>query len=101
MFNVRCAVHNVDKSEYLKNIGASLDPLLEHHLKFSAHLGALANQIKHVVRVSCMGADTNAASYKADVHVSRAGAEIPLMLQHYWWGEKCLIDAGVPHQPDR
>jgi len=122
-FNVRCAVHNVDKSEYLKNIGAhelvqfdytnpetwgaaldgveavysaSLDPLLEHHLKFSAHLGALGNQIKHVVRVSCMGADTNTASYKADVHVSRAGAEIPLMLQHYWWGEKCLIDAGVP-----
>lgn len=122
-FNVRAAVHSTSKSEYLKNLGAhelvqfdytntdtwgpaldgveciysaSLDPLLEHHLKFSAHLGTLGNQIKHVVRVSCMGADTNTATYDKDKHVSRAGAEIPLMLQHYWWGEKCLIDAGVP-----
>jgi len=122
-FTVRCAVHNVAKADYLKSIGAhelvtfdytnpetwdkaldgvdcvysaSLDPLLEHHLKFSKHLGTLGDQIKHVVRVSCMGADTNTASYNKDLHVSRAGAEIPLMLQHYWWGEKCLIDAGVP-----
>eukprot|EP00927_Polykrikos_kofoidii_P020082 TRINITY_DN1946_c0_g1_i5.p1 TRINITY_DN1946_c0_g1~~TRINITY_DN1946_c0_g1_i5.p1 ORF type:complete len:419 (-),score=85.74 TRINITY_DN1946_c0_g1_i5:156-1412(-) len=122
-FNVRCAVHSVGKSEYLKKIGAhelvqfdytnpetwhaaldgveavysaSLDPLLEHHIKFSAFLGGLGNQIKHVVRVSCMGADTNTASYNKDIHVSRPGAEIPLMVQHYWWGEKCLIDAGVP-----
>eukprot|EP00928_Gymnodinium_smaydae_P088106 TRINITY_DN7224_c0_g1_i2.p1 TRINITY_DN7224_c0_g1~~TRINITY_DN7224_c0_g1_i2.p1 ORF type:complete len:346 (-),score=66.52 TRINITY_DN7224_c0_g1_i2:218-1207(-) len=122
-WNVRAAVHNVDKSEYLKKVGAhelvqfdytnpetwgpaldgveaiysaSLDPLLEHHLKFSAHLGTLGGQIKHVVRVSCMGADTNTASYNKDVHVSRPGAPIPLMLQHYWWGEKSLIDAGVP-----
>jgi len=42
------------------------------------------------------GADTNTASYNKDLHVSRKGAEIPLMLQHYWWGEKSLIDAGVP-----
>mmetsp|Transcript_164217 Transcript_164217/g.315472 ORF Transcript_164217/g.315472 Transcript_164217/m.315472 type:complete len:496 (-) Transcript_164217:316-1803(-) len=122
-FNVRAAVHNPGKSQYLKDIGAhelvefdytkpdtwkaaldgveaiyssSLDPLLEHHLKFSEHLGTLGNQIKHVVRISCMGADTNTASYNKDKHVSRNGAEIPLMLQHYWWGEKCLIDAGVP-----
>jgi len=122
-FTVRAAVHNPSKSDYLKEIGAhelvqfdytnpetwgpcldgveavyssSLDPLLEHHLKFSAHLGTLGNQIKHVVRVSCMGADTNTASYDADKHVSRDGAPIPLMLQHYWWGEKCLLDAGVP-----
>jgi len=122
-FNVRCAVHNTGKADYLKQIGAhelvtfdytnpetwdaaldgveavysaSLDPLLEHHLKFSAYLGSLGNQIKHVVRVSCMGADTNTASYNKDMHVSRDGAEIPLMLQHYWWGEKALIDAGVP-----
>ena len=52
--------------------------------------------MKHVVRVSCMCADTNTASYDKDTHVSRAGAGIPLMLQHYWWGEKALIDAGVP-----
>merc|ERR550537_2086710 len=75
---------------------SSLDPLLEHHLKFCEFLGTMRKQIKLVVRVSCMGADTNTASYKADTHVSRKGAEIPLMLQHYWWGEKCLIDAGVP-----
>lgn len=43
-----------------------------------------------------MGADTNTASYKAEQHVTRKGAAIPLMLQHYWWGEKSLIDAGVP-----
>jgi len=43
-----------------------------------------------------MGADTNTASYDADVHTTRDGAGIPLMLQHYWWGEKSLIDAGLP-----
>mmetsp|Transcript_11548 Transcript_11548/g.23018 ORF Transcript_11548/g.23018 Transcript_11548/m.23018 type:complete len:221 (-) Transcript_11548:38-700(-) len=43
-----------------------------------------------------MGSDTNTASYDASVHVSRAGAGIPLMLQHYWWGEEALIKAGVP-----
>lgn len=122
-FNVRACVFSESKAGFLKQIGAhevtkfsyqdpetwgpaldgveavysaSLDPMLEDHIKFSAHLGSLGGQIKHVVRVSCMGADTNTASYKADMHVSREGAEIPLMLQHYWWGEKCLIDAGVP-----
>ncbi len=42
-----------------------------------------------------MGADTNTASYDAAVHASRAGASVPLMLQHYWWGEKSLIDEGL------
>ncbi|OED49732.1 hypothetical protein AB838_05300 [Rhodobacteraceae bacterium (ex Bugula neritina AB1)] len=74
---------------------ASLDPMLEGHLNFCKALGARQNQIKHVVRVSCMGADTNTADYDADTHASRAGAGIPLMLQHYWWGEKALIDAGL------
>jgi len=122
-FTVRAAVHNAAKTDYLKQLGAhevvkfdltdrntwdvalrgveavysaSLDPLLEHHLKFSEHLGSLGGQVKHVVRISCMGADTNTASYDKDVHVSRGGAGIPLMLQHYWWGEKALVDAGVP-----
>lgn len=122
-FHVRAALHNVTKGEYLRKIGAhelvkfdytdpktwdaalngveavfssSLDPLLEHHIKFSAHLGTLKGQIKHVVRVSCMGADTNTASYDKDKHVTRDGAAIPLMLQHYWWGEKALVEAGVP-----
>jgi len=122
-FIVRAAVHNPAKTEYLEKLGAhevvkfdltdnntwdvalrgveavysaSLDPLLEHHLKFAAHLGSLGGQVKHVVRVSCMGADTNTASYDKDIHVSRDGAGIPIMLQHYWWGEKALVDAGVP-----
>merc|ERR1712013_597035 len=82
-FTVRAALHSPAKADYLKKIGAdevvkfdltdkgtwdaalsnveaiysaSLDPLLEHHLKFSAHLGSLQGQVKHVVRVSCMGA---------------------------------------------
>ncbi|MEE9333296.1 MAG: NmrA family NAD(P)-binding protein [Granulosicoccaceae bacterium] len=74
---------------------ASLDPMLEGHLAFSKELGNRAKQIHHVVRVSCMGADTNTASYDPDVHSSREGAAIPLMLQHYWWGEKALLDAGL------
>ncbi len=74
---------------------ASLDPMLEGHLAFSKALGERAKQIQHVVRVSCMGADTNTASYDPEKHSSRQGAGIPLMLQHYWWGEKALIDAGL------
>jgi len=74
---------------------ASLDPMLEGHLAFAKALGERRAQIKHVVRVSCMGADTNTASYDAEQHASRKGAGIPLMLQHYWWGEKALIDAGL------
>ncbi|MGB0848938.1 MAG: NAD(P)H-binding protein [Thiolinea sp.] len=74
---------------------ASLDPMLEGHLAFSKELGNRQDQIKHVVRISCMGADTNTASYDANKHASRKGASIPLMLQHYWWGEKALIDAGL------
>ena len=75
---------------------ASLDPMLEGHLAFSKALGERVGQIEHVVRVSCMGADTNTASYNPEKHSSRKGAGIPLMLQHYWWGEKALIDAGLP-----
>ncbi len=74
---------------------ASLDPMLKGHLAFCKELGNRAKQIKHVVRISCMGADTNTASYNPDMHSSRKGAAIPLMLQHYWWGEKALIDAGL------
>jgi len=74
---------------------ASLDPMLEGHLAFCKELGKRKDQIDHVVRISCMGADTNTASYDPDKHSSRAGASIPLMLQHYWWGEKALIDEGL------
>jgi len=75
---------------------ASLDPMLEGHLAFSKEMGKHTSHIKHVVRISCMGADTNTASYNENKHASRKGASIPLMLQHYWWGEKALIDAGLP-----
>jgi len=122
-FTVRACCYSQNKAELLKAIGAdetvefdlnnaatwngaldgvsavysaSLDPMLEGHLEFSKAMGNLSDQIKHVVRVSCMGADTNTASYNPDKHASRAGAGIPLMLQHYWWGEKSLIDAGLP-----
>lgn len=74
---------------------ASLDPMLEGHLAFCKELGRRSEQIEHVVRVSCMGADTNTASYDSDKHASRAGAPIPLMLQHYWWGEQALIEEGL------
>ena len=122
-FTVRAAMHSEAKVDYLKKLGAdevvkfdltdkgtwdaalkdveavysaSLDPLLEHHLAFSGYLGGLKSQVRHVVRVSCMGADTNTASYDPESHVSREGAGIPVMLQHYWWGEKALVDAGLP-----
>jgi len=122
-FTVRAAVHSPAKGDYLRGLGAdevvkfdltdsgtwdaaladvtavysaSLDPLLEHHINFSRHLGTLAGRVRHVVRVSCMGADTNTASYDKDTHVSRDGAAIPIMLQHYWWGEKALLDTGLP-----
>jgi len=122
-YEVRAALHNVEKGEYLTKLGAhklvrfdytdpetwgpaldgidvvysaSLDPLLEHHLKFCDFLGSRKSQIQHVVRISCMGADTNTACYDKDKHVSREGAQIPLMLQHYWWGEEALIKHGLP-----
>ncbi|MDA9008499.1 NAD(P)H-binding protein [Alphaproteobacteria bacterium] len=121
-FSVRACYFSEDKADMLKDLGAdevvkfdlsdnstwnaaldgvsvvysaSLDPMLEGHLNFSKELGKRRDQIKHVVRVSCMGADTNTASYIADQHSSRAGAGIPLMLQHYWWGEQALIEEGL------
>jgi len=75
---------------------ASLDPLISEHMEFAAFLGTKKEQIKHVVRISCFGADTNTNSYDKDKHVSCEGAQIPLMLQHYWWSEECLIKAGLP-----
>jgi len=120
--NVRACCFSMEKAESLKALGAhevvnfdltdsatwapalkgvssiysaSLDPMLEGHLNFCKALESHQSAIKHVVRISCMGADTNTASYNPDVHVSRKGAAIPLMLQHYWWGEKALIEAGL------
>ena len=121
-FTVRACYFSEEKIESLKSLGAhevvhfdlndsntwdaaldgvsalysaSLDPMLEGHLAFCKALGKYKDQVRHVVRVSCMGADTNTASYDAEKHASREGASIPLMLQHYWWGEKALIDEGL------
>ncbi|MEH0020636.1 MAG: NAD(P)H-binding protein [Desulfobacter sp.] len=121
-FTLRACCFSPDKAELLKSLGAdevvpfdlsnpdtwtaaldgvsaiysaSLDPMLEGHLAFCKALGRHKDQIQHVVRVSCMGADTNTASYDPEKHASRAGASIPLMLQHYWWGERSLIDEGL------
>mmetsp|Transcript_29786 Transcript_29786/g.76467 ORF Transcript_29786/g.76467 Transcript_29786/m.76467 type:complete len:241 (-) Transcript_29786:59-781(-) len=52
--------------------------------------------LRHIVRISCFGADTNTANYDPKVHVSRPNAQIPLMLQHYWWGEEACIKTGLP-----
>lgn len=121
-FTVRACCFSMDKAQPLKALGAdeivkfdlndsatlgaaledvssvysaSLDPMLEGHLAFCKTLGARKDKIKHVVRISCMGADTNTASYDPDIHASRDGANVPLMLQHYWWGEKELLDEGL------
>jgi len=121
-FTIRACCFSMEKAESLESLGAnevvqfdlndsatwdsalegvssvysaSLDPMLEGHLAFCKAMGARTGQIKHVVRISCMGADTNTASYNPDIHATRKGAAIPLMLQHYWWGEKALIEAGL------
>ena len=75
---------------------SSMDNLISEHMAFARFLGTKKESIKHVVRISCFGADTNTNSYNKESHVTRAGAEIPLMLQHYWWSEECLINAGLP-----
>jgi len=123
-FNVRATARAAESFDSLKSIGAdecvkldlkdqstwkpategvthvfssSADALIQEHMDFAKYLGEQRRgEIKHVVRVSCMGADTNTNSYDANIHSSAEGAKIPLMLQHYWWSEECLIKAGLP-----
>lgn len=122
-YNVRAAVHSPAKGDYMKSIGAnevvefdlkrketwapalegvnrifssSMDPLIGEHMEFAKWLGERRSQIDHVVRISCFGADTNTNSYNKDIHASQKGSAIPLVAQHYWWGEECLIKAGLP-----
>jgi uncharacterized protein YbjT (DUF2867 family) len=115
--------HNPDKASYLKDLGAtqllnfdysddsnwkevlsdvnvvfssSPDNVIEGHMKFAALMGETSS-VKHCIRISCFGADEKVtSSNNKDKHVTRANAAIPLMLQHYWWSEECLHDAGVP-----
>jgi len=75
---------------------ASVDPLIKEHMEWAKHLGTLKHQIKHVLRISCFGADTNCNNYDPKKHASVDGQEIPLMLQHYGEAEKVFIDLGLP-----
>lgn len=72
------------------------DKYIAEHMEFASFCGKdLSSQLRHVVRISCMGADDLTAAYDPEIHVSREGASIPLMLQHYWWSEQCFIKAGL------
>ena len=73
------------------------DKYIAEHMqfaKFCQETEQIRKNLKHIVRISCFGADTNTNKYDKNTHVSRDNAQIPLMLQHYWWSEKCFIDAG-------
>jgi len=121
-FTTRAAARSTSSFDYLKSLGAnecvlfdlkdsstwapaldgvnklfssSMDALIAEHLDFAKFLGE-AKTVDHAVRVSCFGADTNTNTYDPNCHVSVDGAAIPLMLQHYWWSEECLINAGIP-----
>lgn len=78
-----------------KVFSSSGDALIAQHMDFAKYLGEKGT-IDHAVRISCMGADTNTNSYNPDIHASMDDMPIPLMLQHYWWSEECLIKAGIP-----
>jgi len=72
------------------------DKFIAEHMKFASFCGRnLQNNLQHIVRISCFGADESLTS-KLDpkIHVSKDNAEIPLMLQHYWWSERCFLQAG-------
>jgi len=121
--NVRCAVRDVEKSAaHLKSLGAnevvkwdlsdkstwgpategvtrilsSTDvPLAEQHAEWAKYLGTIKDQLKHVVRIGCMGAETNTASYTKQ-HVSIEGSQTPYQLQLLWQGEEVLLAEGLP-----
>ena len=75
---------------------SSPDPCLKGHKQFMELVASRKDQIKHIVRLSCFGAEQNTASYEMDTHVSQKGAEIPLMMKGYWWGEEACINTGIP-----
>ena len=69
------------------------DKYIAEHMEFAKFCEKdLSEQLEHIVRISCFGADDLTAKYDSNVHVSRDAAEIPLMLQHYWWSEACFLD---------
>ena len=121
-WTVRAATR--DKSDYAKRLGASetvafdlteketwpkamenvthlfsstQDKYIKEHMefaKFCARDESIKKKLRHIVRISCFGADTNTNKYDKDTHASRENAQIPLMLQHYWWSEECFIENG-------
>jgi uncharacterized protein YbjT (DUF2867 family) len=119
---IRAGVRNLDNAAHLKALGAhevvmwdltdkstwpkamegvtrvmsSSDvPLIEQHKEWAKFLGTIKSQLKHVVRIGCMGAETNTASYTTE-HVSIEGKNVPYQLQQLWEGEECLIGEGLP-----
>jgi len=73
---------------------SSPDPALKGHEAFCNFLKEGKHNIQHAVRLSCMGAEQNTASYSG--HAFTKGAEIPHMLEGYWLAEKYLIETGIP-----
>jgi len=77
-----------------KVFSSSMDSLIAEHMDFAKFLKA-ETKVDHVARISCFGASTNTDSNDFKTHVTIPGQEIPLMLQHYWWSEECLVNAGL------
>merc|ERR1711976_1060493 len=120
---IRAGCRRPDRSEFLKTLGcdevvvfdytdpstyaaalkdvnalfsSSPDPSLAGHKEFMAYIAANNVPIKHIVRLSCFGAEQNTACYDVDKHVSNPDGAIPKMLVGYWLAEKACIDTGVP-----
>ncbi|XP_057314311.1 (4-alkanoyl-5-oxo-2,5-dihydrofuran-3-yl)methyl phosphate reductase-like [Hydractinia symbiolongicarpus] len=118
---IRACCRRPERSEFLKDLGvdelvqfeysdpstfeaavkgmnaiysSSPDPALKGHQEFCTFLKNNKHGIKHAVRLSCMGAEQNTASYSG--HAFTKGAKIPHMLEGYWLAEKYLIETGIP-----
>jgi len=45
------------------------------------YVSKYGNNIKHIVRISCFGAEQNTALYDLNKHISREGAVVPHMME--------------------
>jgi len=120
---IRAGCRRPDRSEFLKTLGcdevvvfdyadpstyegalkdvttlfsSSPDPSLAGHKDFMAYITEKKTPLKHIVRLSCFGAEQNTATYDVDKHVSNPNGAVPKMLVGYWLGEKACIDTGLP-----
>jgi uncharacterized protein YbjT (DUF2867 family) len=83
-------------TEGVSRILSSTDvPLAEQHAEWAKYLGTIKDRLNHVVRIGCMGSETNTSSYTKQ-HVSIEGSETPYQLQLLWQGEEVLIAEGLP-----